>query len=71
MKVWFELVSSLQMKIYCQAVERLHAASYGTKVAVRTVVAPGDCLSSRVETCSRLRFSTSMIVQILVRKTWF
>ena len=36
---WFLV---LQMRIYCQSAETAHAAGYDLKVAVRTVIAPGE-----------------------------
>ena len=70
----FELVSSFTDENLLPKRETAHAAGYDLKVAVRTVIAPGEIVlvpTGLRLICSRLRFSTSMIVlQILVRRAW-
>ena len=71
----FELVSSFTDENLLPKRETAHAAGYDLKVAVRTVIAPGEIVlvpTGLRLICNQLRSSTFMIaLQTLVKRAWF
>ena len=70
----FELVSSFTDENLLPKRETAHAAGYDLKVAVRTVIAPGEIVLIPTGVKAYMQpteFSTSMIaLQTLVRRAW-